>query len=78
MAWATDFNNDAEVKETHKFLNQTIVDKNHFVTKFKAHDGSLLNWGGLALDKVALPKVKPCSQIKNVDAEPKAEKNERL
>jgi hypothetical protein len=41
MAWATDFNNDAEVKETREFLNQTIVDKNHFITKFKAHDGSL-------------------------------------
>lgn len=56
MAWATDPNNDNELLETRKFLNDTVVDRNHFITSFKARDGSSFVWCGLTLDAGALHK----------------------
>ena len=75
MAWATNSKNDNELLETRMFLNNTVVDHNHFITTFKARDGSSFVWGGLTLDAGALQKVKACFKLKNVMVEPKAKKH---
>lgn len=40
MAWATNPRDDDELLEVCKFLHDTVVDHNHFITFFKARDGS--------------------------------------
>ncbi|KAH8730501.1 peptidase S8/S53 domain-containing protein [Phaeosphaeriaceae sp. PMI808] len=75
MAWATKPKNDNELLETRKFLNDTVVDRNHFITSFKARDGSSFVWGGLTLDAGALQKVKAYSKLKDVMVEPKVKKH---
>ncbi|KAJ4319958.1 hypothetical protein N0V94_003628 [Neodidymelliopsis sp. IMI 364377] len=72
MAWATDPKNDAEIQETWKFLNDTVVTK-HFITHWKAQDGSSFGWGGLTFDDGALEKAKAYPKLKDVMIEPDVE-----
>lgn len=73
MVWATDPQNDNEIRETREFLNSTVIDKNQFITAFKARDGTSFIWGGLTLDDAALRKVQAYSKVKDVMVEPEVE-----
>lgn len=73
MTWATDPQNDNELIETRKFLNDTVVDQNQFITTFKARDGSMFIWGGLTLDDAALKKIQAYPKIKDIMVEPEVE-----
>jgi hypothetical protein len=66
MAWATNPKNDEELLETRKFLSDTVVDRKHFITFFKACSGNSFIWGGLTLDAGALRKVKAYSKLQDV------------
>jgi hypothetical protein len=66
MAWATDPHNVSELQETRKFLNETVVDKGHFITTAQTPDLSMFIWSGLTLDEAALEKVKKYSGLKDV------------
>lgn len=75
MVWATNPGNDKEVEDTRKFLNETVIDKDAFITHFKARDGTIFVWGGLTLDDAALQKVKAYPNIKDVAIEPQIEED---
>lgn len=75
MAWATDPQNEGEIEETRKFLNDTVEDKSRFITTFKARSGDLFVWGSLTLDGAGLKKVQAYPNVKNVMVEPEAEKD---
>jgi hypothetical protein len=75
MAWAADPQNENDIAETRKFLNETVVDKNQYINVFKARDGSSYLWGGLTLDDAALEKVQAYSKIKKVMVEPEVEED---
>jgi hypothetical protein len=72
MAWATDPTNENELKETREFLNNTVVDKNQWISYHKV-DGKSAVWGGLTLDDAALKKVQAYPKLKDVMIEPEVE-----
>jgi hypothetical protein len=69
MAWATDPKNDNELQETRKFLNETVINKDQFITTVQTPDHGMFIWGGLTLDDAALKKVKAYSKLKDVMVE---------
>jgi hypothetical protein len=69
MAWATDPKNDNEIQETRKFLNETVVNKDEFISTVETPDRGMFIWGSLTLDDAALKKVKAYSKLKDVMVE---------
>jgi hypothetical protein len=70
MAAAKNPKNDKEIDETRKLLNETVVDKNRFITTFKSRNGNTYMWGGLTLDDAGVKKVRADPRIKYVEEEP--------
>jgi hypothetical protein len=66
MAWATDPYNEEELQETRKFLNEIVVDRDHFITSVQNPDCTMFIWGGLTLDEAALEKVKAYPGLEDV------------
>jgi hypothetical protein len=69
IALASNPNNDKEIQETRKFLNEKIVDKTESIITFKAPDRTMYVWGCLTLHVAALEEVRAHPGITHAEEE---------